>query len=179
MDQSAVAPNLDEARAQMAAILGLSAPVDEAVLRAAVVDPTYAHNLLVCREEPDYMAQLLANPPKPGPQRGTSPMGTKALARSAAESLMRWARTGFSTVSDAVFRRRLDACAACPHLKAPPEHPRALYALAGAEANRPSVCGQCGCVVSVKARRTSDTCPDADPQRPGFNRWSEPIAAEH
>ena len=162
---------------EMAAILGLAEPVGEEVLRAAVADSTYAHNLLVCRGEPEYLEYLLAHPPQQEEHHGAESISTVALARSATESLVRWARTGFSTVSEATFQQRLEACNNCPYLKVPPDHQRALYSFAGAASNEQTVCGKCGCVVTVKARRISDTCPDPHPERTGLNRWNEPLSA--
>lgn len=160
---------------EMAAILGLDRPVSEEVLLAAVADATYAHRLLVCRGEPEFMEYLLANPPKMDLNSDTESFSTAALIGKAADSLMRWAKTGFSTVSEETYRKRLMACNACQNLKTPPENQQPLYAIAGASANKRSVCGKCGCVVAVKARRTTDTCPDPHPERQGFNRWDESI----
>lgn len=163
---------------EMAAILGLDDAVSEEVLLAAVADSTYAHNLLVCRGEPEFMEHLLANPPQMDTSSDTETFSTADLLGRAAESLAHWAKTGFSTVSEEIYRKRLMACNACPNLRVPPENQRSLYAIAGADANKRTVCGKCGCVVTVKARRTSDTCPDPHPNRPGFNCWGEPLSAE-
>lgn len=163
---------------EMAAILGLDRPVNERVLKAAVADSTYAHNLLVCRGEPAFMEHLLANPPSVDQDSDAGEIGTGTLVRRAADSLVRWAKTGFSTVTDDIYRKRLAACSACPNLKAPPGNQKVLYAVAGADADQRNVCGKCGCVVTVKARRGSDTCPDAHPEVSGLNRWDEPLVAK-
>jgi hypothetical protein len=165
--------DVDEERAKLGAILGLDGPVPADVLAAAVRDPGYAQNLLVARGEPRFLARLLANPP--APPRPEAPPSLTELATSAATSLSRWARAGFSTVDASRYDARMAACAACPHLQAPPESRRALYDLAGAKAGDRSVCGRCGCVVATKARRPHDACPDPDPQHPGRNRWGEPL----
>ena len=168
---------MTQQRAEMAAILGLDQPVSEQVLKAAVNDEMYAHNLLVCRGEPGFMQHLLENPPVPAADSAAPAIGTTTLLRRAAESLTRWAKTGFSTVSEDIYQKRLAACDGCPHLTAPPAgYQQTLYALAGAPQTR-SVCGQCGCIVAVKARRSSDTCPDAHPIAAGLNRWDEPFSA--
>lgn len=170
--------NMEQQLIEMAAILGLDEPVSEEVLLAAVADSTYAHHLLVCRGEPEFMAHLLANPPRIDASKDTEAFSTAALLGKAADSLLRWAKTGFSTVTEAIYQKRLMACNACPNLKTPPKNQQSLYAMAGADANEQTVCGQCGCVVTIKARRVSDTCPDSHPNRHGFNRWDEPIPAE-
>lgn len=159
----------------MAAILGVAEPVREEVLRAAVADSTYAHNLLVCRGDQEYLQHLLAHPPHADAAQGAELIGAGTLARRAAESLVRWGKTGFSTVSEERYRKRLEACTECPHLQSPPTTRVALYALAGAAANDRTVCGKCGCVVTVKARRTSETCPDAHPDHADLNRWGDPL----
>lgn len=176
MDEATGAKSLEDLRADMGAILGLNAPVEEAVLRAAVEDTTYAHHLLVCRREPEFLSHLLDHPPQPPAQPSMAPKSVASLARAATESMLRWAKTGFTTVTDAVLQGRLEACRACPYLLIPPKEQRRLYALAGADVDRPSVCGHCGCIVSVKARRPDDTCPVADPNHSGLNRWGEPLA---
>lgn len=167
---------IEQQRIELAAILGLNEPVSEDVLQAAVADSTYAHHLLVCRGNAEYMDHLLANPPK---LKSNGEVHSRtSLVRRAAESLVLWARTGFSTVTEDVYRKRLDACGECPHLRTPPETKSMLYRIAGAAPGERGVCSECGCVVSVKARRVSDTCPVAHPSRPGINRWDEPMAQQ-
>jgi hypothetical protein len=168
--------NVDELSAhcvEMAAILGLDEPVPEAALRAAIADESYAHNLLVSRGHQEFLGHLLANPPavRPG---GAESIGGMQLVKSATQSLARWARTGFSTVDESTYQKRLSGCAECHHLQAPPEARRILYRLAGTVGQGRAVCGECGCVVTVKARRVSDTCPVAHPEQQGLNRWLEP-----
>jgi hypothetical protein len=164
--------DIDAQCEEMGRILGLEGPVSEEVLRAAVVNSSYAHNLLVARRDRRFLDRLLDRPPKAA--AGQLPSMTE-LAASAAASLARWARTGFTTVDDQRYRTRLAACAGCPHLLAPPEQRKLLYTLAGARSGTPTVCGKCGCVVAVKARRPHDTCPDSDDANPGFNRWGDRI----
>lgn len=159
---------------EMAAILGVDEPVTEEVLHAAVSDSTYAHNLLVCRGNAEYLEYLLANPPR----IKSNGFDTLTLLRRATESLVTWARTGFSTVDEPTYRKRLEACSQCPKLHTPPSNRKLLYRIAGVAANDRSVCTMCGCVVTVKARRLTDTCPALDPERPGLNRWGEPLPSE-
>lgn len=153
-------------------ILGLQEPVAEPVLLAALADPTYAHNLLVSRGRAKYLDRLLARPPEVASDNDISSL---ELMRRAGVSLFRWARTGFSQVSEERYQKRLDACNNCPSLRHPPQDKALLYRMAGADGNKESVCGKCGCVVQEKARRVSDTCPDAHPEVQGLNRWNEPM----
>jgi hypothetical protein len=173
MPNESPSTGIEEQCRELGELLGLSAPVPPAVLRAAVHDSTYAQNLLISRGEKRFLDRLIAHPPViAGEDDGPNLL---TLATNAAISLGLWARTGFSTVSDDRYAARLDACAACPHLRQPPEQRRLLYAVAGAKPNERSMCGKCGCLVAAKARRPRDTCPDPHPERPGINRWGEPI----
>lgn len=173
MEEKEVTKSLEHQRMEMAAILGLDEPVSEEVLLAAVADSTYAHNLLVSREEPIFLNQLLAHPPPTQPIKDPTAFGTAVLVHRAAQSILRWAKTGFSTVSNRVYNKRLSACSQCPNHIMPPEQQLTIYKLAGAKANEKTVCSQCGCVTKVKAFRTNDTCPVKHPEIPGINRWDE------
>lgn len=161
--------SLDARCRQLAELLELEDPVREEVMLAALADEQYARNLLTCRRAPALMEYLLANPPRHAP----APTSTVELARRAASAFGRWAMAGFSTVDEATYRRRLDACASCPHLKAPDTHQRLYRAVSGGAP--PSVCGRCGCVVARKARLTSEHCPDVHPGDPALTRWGEPL----
>jgi len=172
---NAIEDRLQEQCMEMAAILGLDEPVPEQVLRAALNDSNYAHNLLVVRNEQEYLKYLLANPPK-NVETQVKDIPAKTLVKRAAKSLLKWAATGFSTVSKETYQRRTDACKTCPNLRIPSSDQNILYSIAGAVNNK-SVCGKCGCVIVVKAKRSTDTCPDEHPLKPGLNRWEEPFVA--
>ena len=166
-----VAENLtiEEQCIQFGSILGLDEPVAERVLSAALHSPSYATNLLVSRESPVFLTQLLANPPAaPAPD-----LSAAELMKHAAEALWRWSKAGFTRVDDKVLERRLSACEACPNLAAPPEARKRLYALAGTAAGSRSICRLCGCPVARKAAMAFEACPDPDPERPGLSRWGE------
>ena len=160
--------------ARLGEILGLAEPVEERVLAAAVANPSYATNLLVCRGSPVFLRQLLDNPPaRPAPE---VPLST--LLQRGAQALLRWGKAGFTTVADDVLRRRLEACDACPNLSSPPEHRKLLYRLAGTPAGAKSICRLCGCPVTRKAAMSFENCPDADADHPGVSRWGEPLKTE-
>jgi hypothetical protein len=156
---------------QFGEILGIGEPVAESVLAAAIENPTYATNLLVCRGRPDLLATLLSRPPR---RRDAAAMSSGELMRKGVEALWRWGRTGFSVVEDAVLQRRLAACETCPNLSSPPADKKLLYVLAGSMGTRQPVCRRCGCVVTRKARLPGESCPDPHPELPGVSRWSEP-----
>jgi hypothetical protein len=156
--------SMEERCRRLGEILGLAQPVSEAVLLAALEHETYARNLLTCRRAPGLLNHLLEHPPAaPRPS-------AMVLAQRAAGALVRWAATGFSTVDDETYARRMAACTACPNLALPPE--QALYKLVGPK-ERVRICTKCGCVVAHKARLTSEACPDPHPDRPELTRWSE------
>ncbi|SHE68920.1 hypothetical protein [Pedobacter caeni] len=162
---------LKEQCIEMAAILGLDVPVPEKVLLTALADPNYAHHLLVVRNETEYLNYLLMHPPAVAEQVAID-IPTPTLLKRAAQSLLKWAGTGFSTVSNETYERRVNACKTCPNLRVPSSDQNALYSISGAM-NHKSVCSKCGCVVKVKARRGTDTCPDKHPFKVGENRWEE------
>jgi hypothetical protein len=168
--------DLEQQCIEMGSLLGLNQPVSPAVLKAALVDPTYAHHLLVSRGAPHFMEHLLNNPPTPVPDNEDEGFSMPTLLFKAGASLSRWGMTGFSTVSDDTYHDRLQICGSCPHLKAPPDRQQTIYAIAGAATTEKSVCGKCGCVVATKARRASETCPDAHPDQLGVNRWNDPMS---
>ena len=171
-EQTIEAQTIEEQRAILGRILGLQEAVSEDVLTAAVADSTYAHNLLVARGRSKYLDYLLSHPPK---MDSSDDFSSGELMRRAGASLFRWARTGFSKVAEDRYRKRLEACHVCPNLRKPSENKKELYRLTGADVEKALVCGKCGCVVEEKARRVSDTCPDAHPQIKGLNRWEEPL----
>jgi hypothetical protein len=163
--------SVEQGRERLGEMLGLGEPVSEQVLAAALHDRTYARNLLATREAPELLRPLLEMPPE-APEQPT----TVAMASGLAKALARWASTGFTMVEEAVYERRLQACSSCPHEVQAVSHPKLYRLVAGAE--RPKVCGLCGCSIARKARLVSESCPAADEQHPGFTRWGEPVKAE-
>ncbi|MVO98268.1 hypothetical protein [Paenibacillus lutrae] len=102
------------------------------------------------------------------------------LAKKAGQALWKWARTGFATVEDDVYRRRMSACEACPHIQSKPD--KLLYnALSSATSATggaaEKICGKCGCVLSKKTRLPTESCPDEHPDLAGMTRWEEPVPA--
>jgi len=176
---------LDDKCREFAALLGLEGAVPPEVLRAAVEDHSYAHNLLVCRNEPALLNVLLSSPPRPRPSAVAAPAPVEhtnmGLVGRAGKALFVWAKTGFSVVDMETLERREKACLECPNLTEPR---KLLQKLASSEAADSTgrrtggkVCRLCGCNVGRKMRLPSDACPDQHPTRLGFTRWGEPVKA--
>lgn len=159
---------------EMGELLGLSEPVSEAVLLGALNDSAYAHNLLVTRKNPAFLQHLLKNPPKieNDPQQADEKSSLE-LVKKATEAMWKWAKTGFSTVEQAVLDKRYNTCLQCPNLKEPPK--KMVYKVVSANQSDDKICDLCGCVVANKVRLPSEACPDRHPTLPGVNRWEEPM----
>ncbi|MFI1577587.1 hypothetical protein [Embleya sp. NPDC020630] len=167
-----VTPDAVEAqRTELGRILGLDAPVSEQVFRAAVTDDGYARNILTCRRDSELLDLVLARPPAPA-----EPLSPATLVARGATALARWARTGFTVVSDDVFDARMRACAACPHLAT--QRGNSLQRLTATGLTDKSTCTLCGCVAARKARLPSEQCPGVDPERPDHTRWGDPREAD-
>jgi len=175
--------DMDEARRKLAELLGLDAPVSEAVVRAAVGSPLYAMHLLASRHSAHFLTLLLAHPPAVPAAADADddteaagagePGSTATLLLRFGKAMMEWGKSGFRRVEPEVAERRLAACAACPHLRAPGGS--ILRRLAGAAGLDGHSCGLCGCNVSAKVAVATEHCPGADPRRPGFTRWGDPL----
>ena len=154
-------------------LLGTGVPVPEHVMRVALQDDLYAHYLLSCRDTPQFLAHLIANPPI-RPEIASSVDGSVVtLLVRATHALWRWGRAGFETSDDVTFQRRYNACRTCPNRMDAPGDLSYRLVLAGSDDN--SVCRACGCAVVRKARLASESCPEEHPTIPGMTRWEEPI----
>jgi hypothetical protein len=185
--------DIQEACLSFGQLLGLSTPVPEEVLYAAMEDEDYARNLLLSSRNPQLLGHLLrhpvpvtmtvpvtvkepltGSPATPGSPQ-PAPPGNLQLIGKAAKALIDWGKTGFSIVADEVYERRLAACERCDQLEEAPD--QFIYKISLKKGENKRTCQSCGCVVSRKARLVSDTCPLADPEHPGFNRWGEVSAS--
>jgi len=185
----------DDLRARVGEVLSLEGPVPGPVLRRMLAEPAFARDVLTCRSAPAFLAVLFADhrnaayadepapapAPAPASPSAEAPASTGAaersnteLLKSAAGALLRWGKTGFSTVDAATFQRRWGACQGCPHLQAAPAD-RAVYRVKLSSDVDGRVCDACGCVASRKARLPSESCPVADALDPALNRWGEPL----
>ena len=73
------------------------------------------------------------------------------MLKDFAKEVHKFAEAGAPHVSTLEYKKRVDACAACPHLKKDIDR-----------------CGLCGCLVEHKAKWATAKCPDDPP------RW-EPV----
>jgi hypothetical protein len=165
--------NVQEACAKFGQLLGLDVPVSPNVLYAAMEDEDYARNLLLSRRNSAMLTSLLMQPvPVTALATPTSTNHSNLqLIGKAAKALLDWGKTGFSTVDEFTYDKRMSACNRCDQLEAPPD--KLLYKISLSKKEDKRTCKECGCVVSRKARLASDTCPLEDATNPGFNRWSE------
>lgn len=170
---------LEEQCSRFSDILGLAQPVSEAVLTAALLNESYARNLLLSKDSPQMLEQLLKNPGKTGV--GAKGFSNMELIGKAGVALARWAKTGFTMVNADILERRESACLHCPHLRAPKsllqKHmlSSSLNEKVGHRTGK-QVCDLCGCNVSNKIRLPSEACPDIDPDHLEQTRWGEPLA---
>jgi hypothetical protein len=161
-------------------LLGLDGAVPEAVLLAAVDNPTYAKRLLESKGNPPQLFDLINNPPA-SLYTGVSGTHTNAqLIAKAGKALVRWGFSGFATVAPAQLQTREEVCLACPNLTAP-VHALQRFTASAATSNKVGqrtgnkICSQCGCVIRNKIRLATETCPKEDPQNPGQNMWGEQL----
>ncbi len=175
MKEIAAATTLDEMEARLSSHLGTGRPIPTAAVRRALTDERYAGYLIACRESPDMLEMLLADPANAPFERQEALVehSNPELIGKAAAALIRWGASGFSKVDAATFERRFDACRHCPNLVDPPD--RLIYKISlGSDADR-RVCSACGCVAARKARLPGESCPVADPEHPTLTRWGEPV----
>lgn len=158
-------------------ILGLTRPVSREVLFAALDNGNYAHNLLTCRRNPEFMDYLLNNPPESAIVQG--PKDSKLISRTE-KALLKWSKTGFSIVDDETLKSREKACLSCPNLVSPVNRTEDVVLLKDPEARigertGKKICKICGCNANGKMYRSSASCPDKHPTMTGLTRWGEPL----
>ena len=173
--------SLSVACQRLAELLGRDEPVSETVLRAAVDDPLYAMHLLASRSAPRLLAILLENPPKPTNVRLLADANPTPVDQSApavmkrfGRAMIEWGKTGFKTVDEEVYKKRLAACSSCPNLRG--ANGKAVEGSADAAVGLGQTCAMCGCYVRAKARIARDNCPVKHPDDPLLSRWGEPIS---
>lgn len=180
---SDLSADLDIKRHEFANMLGLSEPVSLRVLVASLEDETYVRNLLVARNNPEFLTYLLENPPVstfPTPGSTSTSHSNLELMTKLGKALFSWAKTGFTIADAEVVKRREDACLSCPHLRDPESKLQEIAAFR-AQSEKigyrtgKQICELCGCVISNKIRLTSEMCPEKHPTLTGFSRWTEEI----
>jgi hypothetical protein len=174
--------DVPEAQRRLSALLGRDEPVSVEVLHAAIEDPIYAMHLMASRSSPELMSILLARAPRQRPVDPLSqaipepadPSKTALLGRFA-RAMAEWSKTGFQLADPDTHAARLDACRACPHLRAPGGS--LLMRMAASVGLDGHSCGLCGCSVTAKSRIARESCPGEDPARKGYNRWGQQMPA--
>lgn len=173
-----------EMRERMGEYLGLDSLAPLAVVRRAVIDGHYASYLSRSRYRPDTLAVLFRDPknrmfedtPAPAGQGASTPPREHSplqLILSATKAVGTWGASGFRQLPPEALAARLAACAACEHLVDPPD--KLIYKVSLSPQSQQRVCNECGCSISRKTRIPTEHCPCADPSRPGFNRWGQPL----
>jgi hypothetical protein len=162
--------------------LGLQEPVPTCVLLRAVSDPTFAADLITCRQAPDFLNALFDDPRtrayESSPDAAPSSLSSRQLVGRAAEAFMRWGKAGFSTVDAETMERRENACLVCPNLRDPELALQKLISgkvMPGKIGSRTGnkICSLCGCNAGRKLRLPTEACPAPHPTMPGFTRWEE------
>lgn len=157
-------------------MLGLDHPVPERVLIAALENPGYGRRLLANSENETTLYDLINNPPISNSR--SSQFSNGVLLTKASKALMKWAISGFPTVSKEVLKKREDACLACPNLTEPTTMLQRFSAPAEQEMSIGSrtgnkICLSCGCVVRNKIRLATEACPESATGMQELNRWGE------
>lgn len=171
--------SLEQGCARLGELLGLDGPVQETVLRAALQDTTYAHNLFASRSAPAFLEKLLKSPPQServsGEVSDATGLSNAQLLARASSALWRWGRSGFERIDEQARARRIAACRSCPHLTEPSG---ALQLMASGRGDDLGgrVCGRCGCLAARKVAVPTESCPAPHPTVAGFTRWGEPAA---
>lgn len=165
----------DEMRHRLGAYLGTKEPIPSAMLNRAMNDDKFAYYLLTCRNQPQFLQALQADPRNKEfePAATTTEKSTVQLAATAAKAMLRWSKSGFTQVEKDIYEQRLAACLRCPHLSEPPD--KMVYKLTGSDTTDRRVCGACGCVAARKTKLPTERCPVADPENPMLNRWGQPM----
>lgn len=193
--------SVEEGCQKLAEFLKLKKPVSRDVFISMVEDSTYAANIIMTRNSHSFLQHMLANPTRQWseqdevlkPSHSVQVSSEKnvitakeelsktqviersnaQLLKKAARSLLVWSGAGAKMVSDEVYETRLSACNQCPHYIEPPE--KLVYKASSLLSKKSSnkVCNLCGCVGTNKAKLATESCPDVDPDRPGYTRWGE------
>ena len=164
--------NWDEVRTRFGEMINLSGPAPTVVVNRAFADNKFAFYLMMTRESPGLQQQLLNDPRNLEFEEkdADKDFSNSELLVKASGAMLKWAKAGFTKVDDATYKKRMDACTGCPHLKQPSA--KAVYKITG---SKQSICGLCGCVASRKAKLPTESCPSEHPVNVSMTRWGEPL----
>lgn len=157
--------------------LGLSKPVPETVLFRALAEPAFAKRLLAARNNLRLLRPLLTDEANERFKRKPSNL---ALIQQATSAFLKWGKAGFSIVDQETLEKREAACLSCPHVGLSERFLQKMMArekITGVPGKRlgASICKLCNCVLGKKIKLSTESCPDAHPERKGHSRWGEVI----
>jgi len=163
-------------RMRFAEFLDLDEPVSEQVIQATINDPLYMHHLFTCRNTPEFLERLIANPPISEKSLTSSSyhQSNSEIINKGIKTLLNWSKIGFSVVDNETYEKRFSCCIQCPNLVEAPD--RLIYRIISVKTVDSRICNICGCVASKKASLPSESCPDKHPEYPNLNRWGEPLS---
>jgi hypothetical protein len=184
-----------EARHRLGELINLGEPASDAVTRRAMNDERFVFYLMMTKDSPELLRQILDDPRTATYDRPDVPVAEKGLeetrtasdhdkmppapAHSTAEligragaSLLKWSKAGFKAADEGTIQRRWAACRACEFLVDPPQ--TLLYQgvklIAGKDVK---VCAACGCAANKKIALPSESCPRPHADNPQLTRWGE------
>ena len=167
--------SIEDARRHLGEMLGLGISIPENVLRAAIEDANYAHNLMVRKNSRKSLRAFIKAPLSPNAPSVVIRDERETLRRFR-EAMVRWAKVYFTVVDAETKMRRTTACAKCEHISDAPA--TLLYRIAGLfRPNQEKICNLCGCLLSKKIMMPTESCPAPHLTERGLSRWGEPVAS--
>jgi hypothetical protein len=163
--------NWEDVRHHVGELINFDGELPDAVINRVLTDEKFALYLVMTKDSPKLQYQLLYNTTLQTKEE-KAPSNTDLLIK-ASGSLFKWAKAGFTQISEVAYEKRINACHSCPNLKEPAK--KAVYLASKLAGGEQSVCGLCGCVAARKAKLPTESCPAQDPVNPSFSRWGEPF----
>lgn len=154
---------------------GLNIEVSDEIMLEIAVDSRFAKYLINAQKNQVLVDLLIKNKEKEIQARNQAKLSNSDIILKVSKAIARWTKSGMKTVESHIFEKRLDACQKCPHLSAAPDE-QLIYKLAKAVLLDDKTCKVCGCMVTHKAKLTTENCPISIPGEPTISRWGEPIS---
>ncbi|HEY6391849.1 MAG TPA: hypothetical protein VIX89_11260, partial [Bryobacteraceae bacterium] len=157
LEQLKQATTWQEMQSSLGQYLGMDGPAPLAVVRRTQQDEQFRHYLITCRNQPQMLRFLLADPRNDNFKLAVeTEHSTPELVAKLGKTLFAWGKAGLTRVSEEVFERRFSACRECDRLMDPPD--KTVYRLVTMSGDQ-RICGACGCMASRKARLPHESCP--------------------